>query len=255
MSTKQISIVCPKCGSNNINVELRSAGANTNSRYYKTGVNKSWVIPAGKKSVESNMRYKSIAICQNCGNYWTVKEDDSYLGTIIALFFIFVLIFGLLRSYADDFADKKSNGGLIWATEYTPIEDFDYYIDGDYLYLKDCNSHSRTIYIAPQYEIDGRVLTVKALEGGRFFNHAKSIIISEGITSIDYAVFNGCDVKYVYLPSTLENFSGFNFFHNGEKLYYGGNETAWSELFTGERRNLDFVEIICNASIEDLVGN
>lgn len=198
------------------------------------------------------------------------KNESVGCLTEIISFILAVLFFGLIlhgcvavfapsskdentKQNSDESSISEIEKPSIWAKEYTPLSDFEYYIDDDGIHIKDCNSRSKTIYVAATYDYEGRNLPVAAIERGSVFNSCDSIIISEGITNIDNAAFNGCGAKYVYLPSTLTDFNGWSYFHKGEKIYYGGDKDSWNSIFTWKRSSLDFVEIICDASISDLL--
>lgn len=256
---------CPICQSEDIKVELRSAGTTSKSNYYRTGIKKSWFIPAGQKTHKSERNYKSIAICQNCGHHWeTNTGDGGCITTIIGWIILIIIIVSIFRACSivigarnGDSISNSTNGTQatsIWASDYTPLSDFDYYIDEESIHIRECTSRSKTIYIAPSYMVDGRELPVVSIEDSRAFRRSDSIIISEGITEIARAAFNGCRVKYLYLPSTLTDFDGWSYFHDVEKLYYGGSEESWTEIYSYERSRLDVVEVICNASISELLS-
>lgn len=198
------------------------------------------------------------------------------LPKVIKWFFIICVISGIARSCGGKPSESNQDKSLqepssvssplpassseeesisIWASEYTPLDEFEYYIDDDGIHLKDCNSESKKIWVSAVYTYEGRELPVASMERGAYFHSVDSIIISEGITKINNSVFNGCGVKYLYFPSTLTNFTGWSYFHDGEKLYYGGTKEQWNELFTWKRSHLEFVEIVCNASLDELLEN
>ena len=79
-------MVCPKCGSDKVQVTVEPAGVKTRTR--NTGC--LWTIGrwmlilctcglwllVGKRKRTSNTKVKNetVAICQNCGNKWVIKE-------------------------------------------------------------------------------------------------------------------------------------------------------------------------------------
>ncbi len=71
----------------------------------------------------------------------------------------------------------------------------------------------------------------------------KEMIVLATVTSIADNTFNSCGIDYLYLPASLLDFSGWNYFHNVEAIFYGGTEEAWAVLYTGNRANLDVVKI------------
>ena len=46
--------------------------------------------------------------------------------------------------------------------------------------------------------------------------------------------------------------AGWSYFHNAEKIYYGGTEEQWESLCTVDRSRIDVVQIICNANPNNL---
>ena len=49
------------------------------------------------------------------------------------------------------------------------------------------------------------------------------------------------------------SYSFYKYFHDVEKIYYGGTEEEWTTLTdSAERADIDATEIIYNANIEDL---
>ena len=64
--------VCPKCGSDKFHYELRSAGSQAKTNYYRTGVKDSWLVPAGRKKRNSDLKQKTVGFCPDCG-YMTDK--------------------------------------------------------------------------------------------------------------------------------------------------------------------------------------
>lgn len=87
------------------------------------------------------------------------------------------------------------------------------------------------------------ILFVVALEDATFlFSNVTSVIVPEGVTHLDDNTFNTSGVKFVYLPSTLTeiNDNFLSYFHDGDKLYYGGTQDQWDSLVTAERSDIDF---------------
>ena len=81
------SMKCPQCGSSNIRFDVRPAGTKSKSNYYRTGIKNSWILPAGQKTYKSNKRYKTMCLCQNCGNLWE-RKDPAIKATLKALFLL-----------------------------------------------------------------------------------------------------------------------------------------------------------------------
>lgn len=231
---------CPNCGSRNIR-----AGTPSMTQYSIGGVQS--VGPTEDK-----------AVFQSCGFSWDFKKPVkpgkkavilAVAGCMWAVLITIIFFSGALNGGKEENTDD----GSIWATAYTSLDDFEYYIGDDGIHLKDCESGSRKIWIAGTYQYEGKTMPVASIEGGMFFSRCDSIIISEGISKIDNAAFNSCGVKNVYLPKTLVDFSGWSYFHDGEKLYYGGSKEQWNGIFKGNREDIDFVEIVFNADLRELM--
>ncbi len=279
---------CPRCGGNRVKVELRAAGTKSSTEYYRHGVKSSWFVPAGRRSYHSTRKQKSVGLCQDCGYHWDIDSSEKgclfYLLcllflpiTLSVLFYrssvfhlekkwkalilatVWVVVFIFLMFNKDNITAPPNDGisqdaTQIWATEYTSLDDFDYYIDGNEIVLKEYTGRSKRVYVAPSYEYEGRTLVVRRLEGVFALDSIDSVIISEGITAIANNAFNSCGIKYLYLPSTLTDFSGWSYFHDADKLFYGGNAEAWHNLCPEDRSEIDFVDIIYSASISSLMG-
>lgn len=59
--------VCPKCGSDCLKYQMRSAGIKSNSKYYHHHSKNSLFFPSSRQNYSSKRNYKSVALCQNCG--------------------------------------------------------------------------------------------------------------------------------------------------------------------------------------------
>lgn len=172
---------------------------------------------------------------------------------VIAALWVAIFILGMISNKNNQTVEPSgTEAESVWSTEITPIEDFKYYIDGSTITISEYRGSDRKIHIADSYDIDGSKYYVVALEGVFALCRVDSVIIPEGVKSIADNAFNSSQVKYLYLPSTLIDFNGWDYFHDGEKLYFGGEEDQWNTLYTGERSELDFTQIVCNARIQDL---
>lgn len=157
------------------------------------------------------------------------------------------------------FAVVLSNEGIIgpdmnsvWASSYANLDDFEYYIDENEIYIKDYIGKRRKVRIKSSYDVDGTIMNVVSFDGTFALENVSSVIIPEGTQSMSNNVFNSCGVKYVYLPASLTQFDGWSYFHNVEKIYYGGTEEQWKTFCTVDRSRVDVVQIICNANPNDL---
>ena len=87
-------MTCPKCGSNQVSVNLRSAGTRSHTNYYRHGVKNSWIMPAGRRSYRSDRKHKAVCLCQNCGHVWDAKNQEKGF----AYYFLCVILFPLSLS-------------------------------------------------------------------------------------------------------------------------------------------------------------
>lgn len=271
---------CPKCGSDRFHYELRSGGTKSTTRYYSTGVKKSWVIPSGRRTYSSNRKQESIGICPDCG--YTDKQSQGGIGCLTGI--VIILVLAIIsaasgnRNADNPKSDKASataavtslqsnnhqtvrhqtteppTAESVWATEYTPISDFEYYIDHNKIILEEYRGKEKKVYVAPAYEVDGIMMDVVELEGVFALNRIDSAIISHGIKKMQSNIFNSCGIKYIFLPSSLEEFDGWNYFHNAERLYYEGSEEEFNSICNEERKYIDITRIIFDTPLNDLIS-
>lgn len=167
---------------------------------------------------------------------------------LVSVLWVALVLFGVFANI-----NQQKNDKIIWAGTATQLESFEYYLNGESITLTGYSDSDKKVNIAPEYDIDGNSCKVVSLDGTFVLDRITSAIIPEGVKSISDNAFNSCGVKYLYLPSTLTDFNGWHYFHDGEKLYYGGTEQQWNSLYTGERKDIDFTQIIFNAKIDDLI--
>ena len=124
--------ICPKCGSVRFEYKLRSGGADVSSTYYRklNRQRSSWFIPAGQKNISINRRNITIGFCPDCGYMQELQPPKKRMpvgcSTAIVLFFVICIVSGIINSGSD-----KNTERYIWAHEVTPIEQFEYVIDGN----------------------------------------------------------------------------------------------------------------------------
>lgn len=137
----------------------------------------------------------------------------------------------------------------IWAVEQTSIDDFDYYIDGTELHIKKYRGKEKKINVAATYNIEGKDYNVVEMDSTFALGRISSCILPEGLRIVSSNLFNSSDVKYIYLPSTVSIDNRFvGYFHNVEKLYYGGSETQWKSMITEDRGDIGIKQIIYDAN-------
>lgn len=200
--------------------------------------------------------------------------------SVLMVFFFFLLVSVLSKmsemelqekNVTDDFPEVKEEKYVqketrpaakdirtaqsVWASKDTPINKFDYYIDGDEIFIKKYKGSDKRVRIGSSYNIDGKTCYVAGLTDATFlFSRVDSIIIPEGVRSIAHYSFNSCGAKFFFLPSTLTNVdeSFWGYFHEVKKIYYGGTREQWDEIFNVDRGELEVEEIIFEAKSEDL---
>lgn len=274
---------CPKCSGKNVRFHREPAGTSYKSYYRRTGVKNSWILPAGIRNGRRKISHRTVGVCSDCGYTWEV-EDDSLNFSGWKFLFILICIGAwpitlsvwfwrttafriarkwrfsiLLVAWIALFAVVLSNEGIIgpdmnsvWASSYANLDDFEYYIDENEIYIKDYIGKRRKVRIKSSYDVDGTIMNVVSFDGTFALENVSSVIIPEGTQSMSNNVFNSCGVKYVYLPASLTQFDGWSYFHNVEKIYYGGTEEQWKTFCTVDRSRVDVVQIICNANPNDL---
>lgn len=271
--------VCPKCGGTNIKFHREPVGTSYNSYYRRTGVKSSWIFPAGIRNGHRKIAYRTVGLCSDCGHTWGIESDVQHSGwwylfllliwpialsvwfwrtpalrldrrwraAILSVAWL-VLIAGALSSEVERGIESKS----IWASSYADLNDFEYYIDGNEIYIKDYRGNSKKVRINSSYNVDGTIMNVVSFDGTFALDSVTSVIIPNGTRYMSNNIFNSCGIEYVYLPASLEEFKGWSYFHNVEKIYYGGTEEQWSNFCAVDRSRLDVVQIICNADPNDL---
>ncbi len=271
--------VCPKCGGNDVKFHREPVGASYNSYYRRTGVKSSWIFPAGIRNGQRKIAYRTVGLCADCGYTWSVEGEVQHSGwwylfllaiwpislsvwfwktkafrlekrwrAIILSVIWIALIGGALISEAG----IGSEGSSIWASSYASLDDFEYYIDGNEIYIKDYRGHSKKVRINSSYDIEGTVMNVVSFDGTFALDSVTSVIIPDGTRYMSNNIFNSCGIEYVYLPASLTEFNGWSYFHNAEKIYYGGTEEQWSTFCSVDRSRLDVVQIVYNADPNNL---
>ena len=268
---------CPKCGSHRFHYELRSAGTRSKTTYYRTG-HKSWFLPSGYRTHQSQRKQKSVGICPDCG-YISEKVERDGLFYILCIFFfpitlsvlfyrtqliqldrkwraLIIAAFWIIMCIIGYASDDQTPSNLVWNHDHTSLSDFDYYVtDTHSIVLTDYHGKERRINIAPSYDIDGRTMPVSSLEDTFTLHTIDSVIITEGVQEISSACFNSCGVKALYLPSTLTSFSGWGYFHNVDAIYFGGTNEQLNNLYAVDRYTPDAAQIVCNSNIYSLLSN
>ncbi|MCI8403209.1 MAG: hypothetical protein HFI38_14150 [Lachnospiraceae bacterium] len=186
---------------------------------------------------------------------WAAKKPLNIFARIIITIVLVFYLKGVFASINEEESGNQNENKSVWSEYYTDIDDFEYYIDGNEIFLTDYNSNQKKVRINSSYEIDGNTYNVVSLDGVFTLDKVTSVIIPEGVRSVAANEFNGCKVKFLYLPSTLEDIgrdSFWGYFHDVEKIYYGGSEEQWNQLCTVERAEVEVKQIIYDANPDDL---
>ena len=257
---------CPNCGSTATRITSRVDGV---SRDSGAAFQRSFIMPNHRFTTyghsDSKIKRSRIAVCQQCGfDYEYITADviqHAKKSAIVSLIVVAVIsFFGMIAGVAiadskDDTASGAQSAG-VWSEEYTPLDDFKYYVDNiNTVTLTDYKGSDTKINIAPSYMVDGKKMYVVSLDSTFALDRITSAIIPETVTQISDNAFNSCGIKYLYLPASVKDFSGWSYFHDGEKLYYGGSEQQWQSFFNAKRSDLDFKQIICNANVGELIAS
>lgn len=187
--------------------------------------------------------------------YYVIKSEklskNAKIG-ILAVLWIFVIIAGIASEKEEQELEKNP-----WATDCTQISDFDYYLDGEEIIVRKYNGFDKRIKICSTYNVDGKdYLITKFSEGVFALGNVYSVILPDTLKSMPNNTFNSSNIKYVYIPKSIEPQNGYAFysyFHDVEAIYYGGSENEWMTLTNNtDREKIDAKNIIYDAQIEDL---
>lgn len=128
--------------------------------------------------------------------------------------------------------------------KYGIIEDFEYEISGDAIVLDRYTGKCEILEIQAYYIIDDKEYEtdLSDFQVGIGNRKVKTLILDEGITEVQDAIFNSCDVKKVYFPKSMsiiyDNTLAYLKPDKSEtiKVYYGGTQSEWENIFTEYKR-------------------
>ncbi len=168
---------CPNCNSTNIKITSLRTGSQTQSKMVGLGgilgifgfINKN-------KNTNTTYSFKREAICQECGfNYEYLTAEDikdikqkNKTRLICSIVFFIIALNIAISFWADSASDETTNDKNIWASKYTALDNFDYYLDGDQVYLKEYEGKSEKVNISSVYEKDGKQYHVVEFADGVF---------------------------------------------------------------------------------------
>ncbi|HBA68958.1 MAG TPA: hypothetical protein DCZ40_06335 [Lachnospiraceae bacterium] len=186
---------------------------------------------------------------------WAAKKPLNIVTRIIITIVLVFYSIGIFSNSNRKESENQTGNNSAWLEGYTDIGDFEYYIDGNEIFLTDFHSSEKKVRINSSYEIDGNTYNVVSLDRVFTLDDVTSVIIPEGVRSVAMNEFNSCGVRFLYLPSTLQDIESDSFwwyFHDVEKIYYGGSEEQWNQLCTVERSRIEARQIIYDTNPDDL---
>ncbi len=187
--------------------------------------------------------------------YYVIKSEKlskkAKIGILAALWSL-IIIAGIASEKEEQELDKNH-----WATDCTQISDFDYYLDGEEIIVKKYNGSDKRIKICSTYNVDGKDYSITKFSEGVFaLENVYSVILPDTLKSMPNNTFNSSNIKYVYIPKSLEPQTGYAFysyFHDVETIYYAGSKEEWKILTNNiDREKIDAKNIVYDAQIEDL---
>ena len=81
--------------------------------------------------------------------------DKKWRAVILSIAWL-ILISGVLISESKMVGTESSS---IWASSYAELNDFEYYIDGTEIYIKDYRGNRKKVRINSSYNVDGTIMT------------------------------------------------------------------------------------------------
>lgn len=191
---------------------------------------------------------------QNVQNNKKRRTALKIVCVIVAIFVVFAFLLNTCSSSKTNDPEQSPVVETVWAQEYAPLDDFEYYVDYDNtLHLTQYTGNDTKISISPVYEVDGIEMSVTALENAfRNKNKMTSLIIPSTVTAISDNELNGVKLQYIFLPASIESFNGWSNFNNVQRLFYGGTISEWEAICTAEREDINIVRIVCEADPSSL---
>ena len=231
-------MTCPKCGGTNIEFTRENGttiGASSASGKIK-GKKLRGISVSGQ-----NTRYKTVALCHDCGWTWQVKgeqeekDKNTAMGclTLLLIVIAIFIVFSLGSSGSDD-QSASSEQTARWASSPTPLEDFESSVDGNILYLESYTGDNPNIWIDSQYSVDGVAYSVALDDLSLMGTKVESVIIGDGITSTYPAIFNSTSIERIYIPLSLSPIYDNTLAYIDDSLteiYYGGTEDQWNSSY------------------------
>ncbi|MCI6464479.1 MAG: hypothetical protein MSA90_03270 [Faecalicatena sp.] len=188
------------------------------------------------------------------------KIKSVILNILLALniiFTIFILGNYILNCVVLEKEKRELNSGKIWADTYTPLKEFEYYIEGNEIYIREYIGNDYRIALPDSYKIGKKEYHVVSIDKPySIFKNARSVIIPDGTITLGnthYEPYGGSETMFLYIPKSLKRIRGnfWNSFMNLKKIYYGGTDDQWKKLIIGTELPPD-VEVELNIKTNEL---
>ena len=141
----------------------------------------------------------------------------------------------------------------------TDINCFEFYIEGDTIFLTKYIGESDFVWIDTEYIIDNKTYIVgDTLDSLKGLSNATTIIISEGFTVLDENEFSSCNkLQRIFLPKSLDSEKCGAFYLNLHKdvasISYGGSKDDWNILTNNaDRLSINATDIIYDVDYEEV---
>lgn len=149
-----------------------------------------------------------------------------------------ILIIGnyILDQIYINIVDREIQDGKIWSDDYTPLQDFEYYVDADKIYIREYLGNDYKIKLSNYYDINEKRCHITSIDKPySLFKDARSVVIPEGVESLGnehYEPYASSETMFLYLPKSLNSIQEniWNSFINLKKVYFGGSEERWNKL-------------------------
>ena len=197
----------------------------------------------------------TVAVCQNCGYSWNASSYSSPAVSSNGAAKAIIAIIVVLMAFAVVIAvlGNLGHGRTEFSTENTPvtndemgapragIEDFTYELSGDTVLLKRYTGRDKALTVRASYEIDGQSY-ITDLSDFQIGSHVETLILDEGIITVNTSIFNSSGVERVFFPKSMSTVYDYTlaYLHPGDgeriEIYYAGTQEEWQEVFTEYER-------------------
>jgi len=227
---------CPKCSSENVEI-LREQKGVYSSGTYGTKIGSSKMATRSQSA-----SFQTTALCHDCGYSWRVKGEyeekamaaAKVLAIIIAILLAF--IFAVSSCSSDDPNQKEdaSAASGLWEKEQTPLDNFSFELKDSKIYLQRYTEHDKNVWIASEYEVNGKNYSVSLAEFKIDSFSVESVIFEDGIKDIYLGCFNSTDIVRLYIPESMSPIYDYTLAYIDttlSEIYYGGSEKDWNMAY------------------------